>query len=793
MNNIFSAQFYPGNPFGTHFVPPVGSPNASIVIIGEAPGEKEDEAGIPFIGGAGKILNSALRYAGIDRDTEVYLTNVYKYHPPKNNIKSPNAVRAFPAFQKALMDELKQLKPKVIVPTGNTALQALGFYQKIGDIRGTILPSAFGKVIPTFHPAYILRQYHELFTLQRDFLKIRKHSRGGTIPLYREHFNLTPTLEDVQMFTMNIMERLKAGVPTKLAIDIETYIGDQNLIPIKIIGMSVSSNTAIVVPFITQSGNLYWKSREQAIQAIQAIGALTEDPRLEKMGQNLLFDIHVMMNHGFDFKGPIYDTMLGQYLVYHPSPHDLAYIASIYTEYPQWKLDKAYDDIEFRKYNARDCIILHMIRPGLDEDMQSNKVRPVFDNLMKIIIPTCRMMNNGVAINIDKHREVASRLEARLQEILDQIRVKTNDHSLNINSPKQMAELLFVKMKLKSDVKTDKGDKSTAEKVLNRLAIRYPNNEVVQLLLEHRKVVTQYNNFIKKLSIHEDGRIRAQFQLHTAVTGRFTVKDPPLHGLPKRSDKEGYIRGMYEVPKGRILIALDYSQVELMIFAVLAGDLLWLDAFKSGKDVHAINAEGLIGYYDPKYRTFIKNFIYGFIYGSEGGEIEAVAPKELIQQISIRGMLENLAGSHPWLFKYREMLENQMNKQHYIMNAYGRKRWFFPNRQKDGTYAVSKADLRAGYNFPIQSTSADIMHEKFPQIDDILDHRVDKVIIQWHDAYWLETDKGREDHLIPLIKNIMEEPVTTPLGYKFDILKVEAEIGTSLSDKEMLEWHKQSS
>jgi len=772
---------FPPNPFEeANFVPPEGSPTARIVVIGEAPGAQEDKELRPFVGGAGTILRYLLNSVGIDR-RDVYITNVLKYRPPKNDITCPEAQNALPAFRQALLKELSHLRPTVIVPMGNTALEALGFNYKITNARGAIFSSDIAKVIPTFHPAYIMRQQQEYYTAHQDWQKIARHATGGAVVAYREEFNTKPTIQDLELFAVNIKERTKNGTRVRLALDLETYFIEESPLftPIKLVGMAMSESNALVIPFITQSGEMYWDTDEKAIRAIQAIASILENPFVTIMVHNALFDILVLMNHGFTVNAMIYDTMIAHYLIYHPARHALEYLVSIYTDYQPWKLEHGNSDAEFRTYNARDCVVLHMIYKRLDQSITDNGVRFVFNNLMNTIVPTCQMMLNGIHIDQDRYNEVRKNLEDSLFSIAEKIRRDTGVLDLNIDSPKQLGDLLFKKMKLKSGMKTDKGAQSTNEATLNRLSLRYPENETINDILEYRNKSTQYKMFIKNLVIHEDGRVHTEFKLTGVVTGRYASRNPNMQNLPARKDESGSIRGMYTAPPGRTIVQLDYSQVELMIFAVMANDEIWLDAFASGKDVHALNAEALIGYYDPKYRTFTKNFIYGFIYGSEGGEVERMAPKELIQQLSITTMMQNLSKTHPWLFSYRDEIASSIDTNHYVKNAFGRKRYFI------GT--PTKADYRSGFNFPIQSTAADIMHIKTPEIIRALKPS-DKLILQLHDAYYIETDINSKDRVATVVKSIMEEPVHTPTGRTFN-LKADVEIGASLSKKDMESWN----
>lgn len=766
-------------PGGLNFVPGVGKRNAPIMIIGEAPGSRENISREPFVGPAGNVLNGLLSRAGLSRE-ECYITNVVKYRPPDNDITIASASEQVQKNIPMLLQEIKTVNPRVIVPTGNTALRALGFGFKIHKARGSISQMGNAKVIPTLHPAALFRQWHEIFTVQKDWQKIARHAKNPGIPQFREDFNITPTIEDLEDFALFVNNLANSGAQVQLGIDIETYKADHPMdTPLKTIGFANSMTQAIVVPFINQSHQYYWKTKGQALRAIKAIGSILENPRIEKIFHNGLFDILVLMNHGFTVEGPFFDTMLAQYLVYHLSPHDLGYVVSIYTDYPPWKLTEGSGDTEFRTYNARDCVVLKIIYDELKKDVEDNGIIAVFNALMQQILPTVKMMLNGIHLDSTRYTMVKDMLEEQLEEVRKKIADIAQVADFNPESTRHMSNLLFKKLKLRSNVRTKGGSKSTGSDVLNRLSLRYPDLEVINDIINYRTLSTRYKTFIKGVRVHGDGRVHSSFQMHTAVTGRFSSRNPNLQNLPSRTDSSGYIRKMYTPEHGNKIVTADFSQAELIVFAVIAQDEIWLEAFENGVDIHVVNAEALLGFYDKKYRTFVKNFIYGLIYGSEGGEIEKVAPKELIQKISIREMLNNLKKTHPALFYYREKIEQQLKDLNYVTNVFGRKRWFVNK--------VSKEDLRSAYNFPIQSTVGDLMHLKMAELDKALEWPTDKLILQLHDAFYVETPESRVDSVARMLQGIMQAPIYSPSGYEFN-LKVDVEVGDSLSSKEMKAW-----
>lgn len=782
---MFTEKDYPATQFpASTFVPGEGQIGAPIMVIGDAPGKDEDIQGRPFVGSAGNMLNVFLKRAGIDRAAEVYTTHVIKRMPGlKRDITTQEAQIEISTNTAMLHKEIRAVKPRIIVPMGNAALRALGIKWNIGACRGFIMYSAFGKIIPSYHPAFVFKQYKEKVTCLKDWQKIGRQRKSSSMPIFSETFETEPTIDDVERFVFLAENKIKSGQKVSIALDLETYYYDGSPLnnPIKLVGLAMNQTHALVIPFIEQDETLYWKKEDEELRAWLAIGNLLENPQIEIVAHNALFDILVLMNHGFDVKAQIYDTLIAQALVYFPSKHDLGYVASIYTDFPPWKLTAGHSDKGFRYYNAKDATVLQYIKPKLDEDLRDNGLLPLSRIVMNTIEPTCRMMLNGISIDRQAYEKIKYELEIKLEELVQDLRGHANNVSFNPNSTAQVAKLLFTTHKLKSGVRTKKGKKSTDDSVLNRLSLRYPGNPVVASLQEYRHYSQQYKTFIQNLYIHTDERVHSQFKLHRTATGRYSSADPNLQNLPARKDEDGFIRGLYKVKPGRMLVTADYSQLELMIFAVLAEDEIWLDAFKSGKDIHDINNHALLKeYYDPKYRTFTKNFIYGFIYGSEGGDIEKVAPKELIEHISIPIMMQNLREEHPALFTYRKIIEDHIESKRWIANAYGRRRWF-------PTMSLSKGNYREAYNHPIQGTAADIMHTRTPLLIEALDAATDVLVLQLHDAFYVETSENRISDVGHIMKTVMEQHIETPMGYEFD-LKADVEYGVSLAKKDLQPW-----
>jgi uracil-DNA glycosylase family 4 len=771
-------------PFYEHrFVPSEGDSNAMIALIGEAPGNEETAIGRPFVGTSGKMLDKLLFAAGLNRD-QCRLMNVLKCQPPSNDIHTPDARKAIKCCSSIFISEVQQLKSRVIIPLGNTALNALGYNYKINEVRGTYFSLNGIPIVPTLHPAAVLRQFEDWILVQSDFKKAARVALTGVVPTIEEHFHTQPTILDVEAFCGDICDSAdRATEMVNVSYDLETFITDHELrTPIKLIGIGKDKREAMSIPFITQSGNLYWPTRNEGARAMAAVYRVLTHPRLRKLGQNLLFDFRISMNHGLDVIGPVWDSMIAHFLIYHPIAHDLQTIASIYTDFPPWKTLKGMDDIEYRKYNCRDNIVLHNMFPKMSEELVSNRVQWVFAHVMDTLIPYCQMSLNGLPIDRSAQEEVAKKLLAEEHALTKELMNISGALTLNPKSTPQLREILFKQMKMQSRVmtkggKTGKKVLSVDKSVLNKLSLRYPDNLFLTKLLEYNSVEQLHSTYAQP-DIFLDGRIHTHFKL-AVITGRPSSTNPNVLNLPSknRGDERGYIKSMYVAPPGKVFIEADWSQAELVIFADISGDEEWQLCFKNGDDVHKLNGIALIGEYVEKYRTFFKNFIYGFVYGSEGDGIKKVAPKELIMRLSVEDMIESFKTRHPRMFLYREDLERQITQTHRIRNPFGRARFFVGNPTKE--------NLREAYNFPIQSTVADMMNVKIGIFSREFNLREKELLMPLYDAlYWL-TDERDLDSFVPVMKSIMESPVETPDGQVFK-LKADVKVGKKLN--ELVKW-----
>lgn len=340
------------------FLPP---PNAKILIVGEAPGEQEEMTGLPFMGHAGQMLTQELKAAGIDR-ADCALTNVFDIRPKDNNLAAFNVPRSewlalsaeFPlarkrknmgkdlwprpelveASLKRLANEIALVKPNLILALGNTALWALTGSLGITKLRGTI---TFGdlapdvKILPTFHPASIFRQWSNRPILAADLQKAQRESASASLNRTKRLLWLRPTCEDLRVFEKQHIAKHDGP----LSVDVETPTNT-----VACIGLSRHPSEALVLPFLdrTRSDWNYWRTFSEERFAYLWLKRILEDFTIPKLFQNGLFDIQHFFRMGIRVRAATEDTMLMHHSMYSSMNKGLGFLGSIYVDEIAWKL-----------------------------------------------------------------------------------------------------------------------------------------------------------------------------------------------------------------------------------------------------------------------------------------------------------------------------------------------------------------------------------------------------------------------------------------------------------------------
>lgn len=342
------------------------------MFIGEALGEVEANEGRPFRGGTGKMLRMMIYQSGLTPD-QYYITNTIKCRPPAN--RTPTKPEISYCSQAYLQEEITNGKPRVIVPVGDIALNAILPNDNLGiqTSRGYVFEHPSGAlVVPIVHPSFVARGNREYWAITvYDLKKVRAAIEGTLLPPPSEHFNLFPSIGDVRDICQYILRN-----QLKVSFDIET-IGWRHKLNMMCCGLAWSPNDALCVPFLKRGGHTYWSDPLHEVEAFYWLNEIFKSSCL-KVGQNIFtFDIPVLMDLGFEFQEfTCRDTLVRHHSIALELPHSLSFLTSVYTRIPHYKLDvkKAggmlwAPDAIMRRYNCLDCIATYQVDDHLTKEM----------------------------------------------------------------------------------------------------------------------------------------------------------------------------------------------------------------------------------------------------------------------------------------------------------------------------------------------------------------------------------------------------------------------------------------
>jgi DNA polymerase-1 len=505
-------------------------------------------------------------------------------------------------------------------------------------------------------------------------------------------------------------------------------------------------------------------------ETIEKLRPLLEDPDQAKTGQNLKYDIEVLQNAGVHLRGVTHDTMLMSYVLDAGSTrHDMDTLAMKHLGKETIKFSDVagkgknqltFDQIEIEQatpYAAEDADITLQLHRILVEHLdKSEKLLSVFKNIeMPLLSALVRTETNGVKIDAVQLRTQSVEITQRLAEIEKQAHELAGE-PFNIGSPKQIQEILYEKQGLPVLRKTPKGQPSTAENVLQELAADY---ELPKLILEHRglaKLKSTYTDKLPELIHPKTGRIHTSYHQAVAATGRLSSSDPNLQNIPVRSKEGRRIREAFIPEKGNILLAADYSQIELRIMAHLSGDKGLVTAFKNNIDVHSATAAEVFGttpeLVDGEQRRKAKAINFGLIYGMSAF---GLARQLNIEQKQAREYIEIYFERYPGVLEYMNSTKESAREQGYVETLFGR-RLNLPDINAKNA-AVRQYAERTAINAPMQGTAADLIKLAMIAIDKWLleNHSSSKIIMQVHDELVFEVESENEQQMTDLARTLM--------------------------------------
>lgn len=552
-------------------------------------------------------------------------------------------------------------------------------------------------------------------------------------------------------------------------IDTETTSLDAMIAEIVGISLAIEEGKAIYIPLAHTDGSTQLL-RDEVLTALKPI---LENPNLKKIGQNIKYDFCVFKNHGITLQGIAYDTMLESYILNSgANRHDMDTLALKYLGHKTISFEEVagkgtkqirFDEVPVDKaaaYAAEDADITlqlhHKLYPLMDESL-----RVVFNEIeMPLVTVLADIERLGVLIDPITLEQHGNRLKERINE-LEKEALQLAGRSFNLNSPKQLQEILFDEQKLPVIAKTPTGQPSTAESVLQELAFDF---RLAAVILEYRsltKLVSTYIDALPKKINPQTHRVHTSYNQAVAATGRLSSSEPNLQNIPIRSEEGRLIRTAFIAPAGKVILAADYSQIELRIMAHLSQDENLLKAFANGWDIHAATAseifETALDKVSHEQRRRAKAVNFGLIYGMSSF---GLAKQLGVDRKDAQKYIDTYFLRYPKVLEYMERTRKQAHQDGYVETLFGR-RLYLPEINARNMMR-QKAAERTAINAPMQGTAADIIKKAMLVMANWQNsqaHPPAQMIMQVHDELVFEVVNEEIESSKITIRNIMEQTV----------------------------------
>jgi DNA polymerase-1 len=576
------------------------------------------------------------------------------------------------------------------------------------------------------------------------------------------------------------LERILAA--ELVCVDTETTGLDVMNAQIVGISFAITPHEAVYLPL----AHIYPGAPDQLNReaVLQILKPWLESAQHKKLGQNLKYDAHIFANHGIRLAGIAEDTLLQSYVLESHKPHDMdnlalrhlnvktiSYAEVVGKGVKQLCFDQVDLDIATR-YAAEDADITLQLHQCLEPQIKAQQgLQYVYRN---IELPSMRVLyimeRNGVLLDSAllqvQSRELGEKLlalEAKAHEAADQ--------PFNLNSPKQLREILFDKLQLPVKKKTPTGDPSTDEEVLQELALDYP---LPKILLDYRGMAKLKSTYTDKLPLsvnRTSGRVHTSYSQAVAVTGRLASNDPNLQNIPIRNAEGRRIREAFIAPPGSYIVSADYSQIELRIMAHLSNDAGLLQAFANNEDVHRATAAEIFMIsreeVSSEQRRYAKVINFGLIYGMSAF---GLAKQLGIERSAATAYIERYFARYPGVKNYMDSTREQAKQQGYVETVFGRRLWLPEINASNGM--KRQGAERAAINAPMQGTAADLIKLAMIAVQQWIEteNLHTRLIMQVHDELVLEVPEAEllmvKDMLPKLMGGVahLQVPLLVELG-----------------------------
>lgn len=570
------------------------------------------------------------------------------------------------------------------------------------------------------------------------------------------------------------MRKLLDFFLTQPTVSLDTETTSTNPIDAELVGLS----------FAAEEGKAFYvpipDNREKAETIVNIFKPLYESPQIMKVGQNIKYDMEVLMRYGVNLSAPMFDTMIAHYLLQPEQHHGMDYLAETLLDYetihidtligPRGKSQKNMREVPpalVCDYAAEDADVTLRLHNVLKPRLKDAGMEQLFYEIEMPLVPVlAQMETDGVLLDTDALAETSRTFTERMREIEQDI-YREAGHEFNIASPKQVGEVLFGEMKIvEKPKKTKTGQYVTSEEVLQQLRTKSP---IVGKILQHRglkKLLGTYVDALPKLINPRTGHIHTSFNQAVTATGRLSSSDPNLQNIPVRGEDGKEIRRCFIPEPGCLFFSADYSQIELRVMADLSGDENMTEAFREGHDIHAATAARIykesIDSVSRDQRTKAKRANFGIIYGIT---VFGLAERLEISRDEARQLIDGYFDTFPRVRDYMERAK-EMAREHGYAETFFHRRRYLPDITSHNATVRNFAERNA-INAPIQGSAADIIkiamvriHRRFAE-----EGIRSKMILQVHDELNFSVLPEEKERVERIVLEEMQHayPLSVPL------------------------------
>jgi DNA polymerase I len=563
-------------------------------------------------------------------------------------------------------------------------------------------------------------------------------------------------------------------------------------------GLDALHAELVGVSFSYEKGKGYYvpfpENQEEAQVLIDKFRPFFENENIEKIGQNLKYDLKILSNYGVTVKGKLFDTMIAHYLINPDMRHNMDILAETYLKYSPKSIEtligkKGKNQLNMRdvpledikEYAAEDADVTLQLKEIFTTELDKTETKKLFEDIeIPLVSVLAAMETEGIRLDVEFLKAMSSEMEIEIKSLEEKI-YETAGEKFNLASPKQLGDILFDKLKIggAKQKKTKTGQYATGEEVLTYLA---NDNPIVKEILDWRQMVKLQSTYILALPEQVDKktlRVHTDYMQTVAATGRLSSNNPNLQNIPIRTERGRQIRKAFVArDENHTLISADYSQIELRIIAALSGEENMIKAFQDGEDIHKATASKVFNValeeVSREQRSNAKTVNFGIIYGVSAF---GLSNQTSLSRSESAALIEAYYNTYPKLKSYISDQVEFARENGYVQTILGRRRYLKDINSANAV--VRSAAERNAVNAPIQGSAADVIkiaminiHKKLKE-----ENWKSKMLLQVHDELVFDVHNDELEKIQPMIKHEMENafkmavPLEVELGLGKDWLE----------------------